>query len=167
MSLVFFFIGLVQIVIIILSWHSIKLTIIIQWIVQSACVFYYEGRAYLWPLRDWVGKFIELLSLLDLLLCPLCIYLYLFVIKALLSLREHNLNAAHIFPKELRPKFALKVIDRISRHPRLLICNLLKKELVLLLLDHPLCQVGTYVDFTNTPAKLLVHSLQGLDLRKI
>ena len=114
-----------------------------------------------------MGKFIELLSLLDLLLCPLGIYLYLFVIKALLSLREHNLNAAHIFPKELRPKFALKVIDRISRHPRLLICNLLKKELVLLLLDHPLCQVGTYVDFTNTSAKLLVHSLQGLDPRKI
>jgi hypothetical protein len=46
-----------------------------------------------------VWEFIELLSLLDLLLCPLGIYLYLFVIKALLSLREHNLNATHIFPE--------------------------------------------------------------------
>lgn len=56
---------------------------------------------------------------------------------------EHNLNATHVFAEELRPIFALKVIDRISRHPRLLVSNLLKKELVLLLLDHPLCQVGT------------------------
>jgi hypothetical protein len=90
-----------------------------------------------------VRKLIELLSLLDLLLCPLGIYLYLFVIKAILPLSEHYLNATHIFPEELRPKFALHVIDRISRHPRLLISNLLKKELVLLLLDHPLCQVCT------------------------
>jgi len=93
--------------------------------------------------------------------------LYLFVIEALLSLRKHNLNATPVFPHELSPIFALQVIDCISRHPGLLVSNLLKKELVLLLLDHPLCQVGTLVDFTNTPAKLFVNTLQGLEPRKI
>jgi hypothetical protein len=67
----------------------------------------------------------------------------------------------------LSPEFALQVIYRIPRHPRLLVSDLLKKELVLLLLDHPLCQVGTLVDFTNTPAKLLIHCLQGLEPRKV
>ncbi len=128
MRLVFFFIGLVQIVIIILSRHRIKLAIIIQicWIIQPACVFYNKRRAYLWSLRDGVRKLIELFSFLNLLLCPLGIYLYLFVVKAaILSLREHNLHATCIFPNELSPKFALKIIDRISRHPGLLVSNLL------------------------------------------
>ena len=172
MCLVFFFLGLVQIVIIILSRHTIKMAIIIQicWVIQSACVFYDKRRAYLWSLWDWVGKLIELFCfLLNLVLCPLGIYLYLFVIKeaTILFLREHNLHVTRIFPKELSPKFALKIIDCISRHPGLLVSNLLKKKLVLLLLDHSLCQIGTLVDLTNTSAKLLIHSLQGLDLRKV